>query len=264
MALTPVLVDLDASNIETLPCCGISNPDHNGRRLKNCWLKGCLKKRLRAKVLVAPDGRACGYIEYVPGEYAWRGVDARGYMFIHCVWIHRREYQRRGFARRMLQACIADTVRVGMNGVAVVARDGPWMAGPALFLANGFEFVEAAPPDYQLLVRKFETPVADPKFKGDWEKKAARYGPGLTIVRSSQCPYGVKFAAEIAEAAEREYGITPKIVELKSHRQAQNAPTPHAVFSLIYDGRVVADHQISRTRFRNIMRKLRQSNLGHR
>jgi hypothetical protein len=54
--------------------------------------------------------------------------------------------------------------------------------------------------------------------------------------------------------------MKPRIVELKTHRQAQNAPTPYAVFSVIYDGRVVADHQISRTRFRNIMGKLRKPN----
>ena len=38
---------------------------------------------------------------------------------------------------------------------------------------------------------------------------------------------------------------------------AQNAPTPYAVFAVIYDGRLLADHQISRARFRNIMNKLR-------
>jgi hypothetical protein len=80
-----------------------------------------------------------------------------------------------------------------------------------------------------------------PKFKGQWEKKAARYRHGLTIVASSQCPYAVKFAGEIAETAEREYEVTPRIVEFQSYRQAQSAPTPYAVFSVIYNGRVVAD-----------------------
>lgn len=256
----PMMVDLDASNVESLPCCGISNPDHEGRRLKNCWLTGYLKKGLRGKVLMAADNRACGYIEYVPGEYAWRGVDASGYMFVHCIWIHRREYQGRGNAGRLLKACIEDAERAGMKGVAVVARDGPFLAGPALFLAHGFEVVDTAPPDFQLLVRKFEASADGPKFKGDWERKAARYGRGLTIVRSSQCPYAAKFAGEIGDTAQQEYGMKPRIVELKTHRQAQNAPTPYAVFSVIYDGRVVADHQISRTRFRNIMGKLRKPN----
>jgi L-amino acid N-acyltransferase YncA len=252
----PVMADLDASNVESLPCCGISSPDHEGRRAKNRWLAGCWKHGLRGKVLIAPDQRPCGYMEYVPGEYAWRGVDAAGYMFVHCLWIYRREHQHRGFAGQLLEACVKDARRSGMKGVATITREGPWMAGPALFQRHGFTLVDTAPPDLDLLVLKFDASAEPPKFKGDWEKKAARYGPGLTIISSGQCPYVTKFAGEIAEAAQREYGIAPRLVELKSPSQAQDAPTPYAVFSLVYNGRVVADHQISRTRFRNIMRKL--------
>jgi hypothetical protein len=45
------------------------------------------------------------------------------------------------------------------------------------------------------------------------------------------------------------------VVDLESWSDAQNAPTPYAIFALIYNGRLLADHQISRTRFRNIMNK---------
>ena len=58
-----MLVDLDASNIETLASCGISNPAHEGRRRKNCWVVSSWEKGVRAKALVTPDKRACGYIE---------------------------------------------------------------------------------------------------------------------------------------------------------------------------------------------------------
>jgi hypothetical protein len=43
------------------------------------------------------------------------------------------------------------------------------------------------------------------------------------------------------------------VVDLESWSDAQNAPTFYAVFALIHNGRLLADHQISRTRFRNIM-----------
>jgi hypothetical protein len=252
----PVLVDLDQANLATLPCCGVQNPAHEGRRRKNCWLSTYLKKGLRAKVALTPDNRPCGYIESVPGEYCWRGVDASGYLFIHCVWTFYKRNQGKGLASSMVQACVEDARERAMSGVAVVAREGPWMAGPRLFLANGFEVVDTTPPDYQLLVRKLDPDAANPRFKGDWEKKLARYGRGLTLIRSNQCPHIAKFADEIARAAVDEYGIQPRIVELRSHRDAQNAPTPYAVFALIHDGRVLADHQISRTRFRNIMNKI--------
>jgi len=67
--------------------------------------------------------------------------------------------------------------------------------------------------------------------------------------------YIAKFAADIIETAEKEYHIRPTLVDLESWSDAQAAPTPYAVFALIYGGRLLADHQISRTRFRNIMDK---------
>jgi ribosomal protein S18 acetylase RimI-like enzyme len=256
MTRSPLLMDITAENFDTLPCCGVKNLDHEGRRSKNRWLKANFKKGLRAKVLVTPDNRQCGYIEYLPGEYAWRGVDAAGYMFIHCVWTFFKQYQHRGWASRMVQACLEDSKKAGMNGAVVVARQGPWLANSALFLKNGFEVVDTAPPDYQLLVRKLNPSAASPAFKGEWEKKLSRYRRGLTIIRSNQCPHIAKFAGEIIQAAKEDYGLKPRIVELKSHRDAQNAPTPYAVFAIIYNGCLLADHQISRTRFHNIMKKL--------
>lgn len=252
----PVLVDLDPASIETSSCCGIKNAAHEGRCNKVRWLKAQFKKGLRAKLLVTPDNRQCGYIEYLPGEYAWRGVEARGYMFIHCVWIFFRQHQHRGLGAMMIQACLDDAAQAGMTGVAVVARERPWLAGPSLFLANGFELVDTAPPDYQLLVGKLNKSAANPAFKTGWEDRLKKYSRDLTIVRSAQCPHIAKFAGEIAQAAERDYKIKPRIVEIKSHREAQNAPTPYAVFAVLHDGRILADHQISLTRFRNIMRNL--------
>jgi len=228
---------------------------HPGREQKHCWLQANAKFGLRAKVLLASDGQPGGYIEYLPGEFAWRGVEAGGFMFIHCIWVFAKRNLRKGCGRVMVEACLDDARNAGMRGVAVMVRDGPWLADRHLFLTNGFETVDTASPDYELLVRKFDRSAANPAFKKGWDQKLAQYGRGLTIIRSSQCPHITKFAAEIAKTAEHEYHIEPRLVELTSWSDAQNAPTPYAIFSVIYNGRLLADHQISRTRFRNIMRK---------
>ena len=256
MMREPSLVAMDATNFDALPCCGIKSPTHPGRQQKSCWLQANARFRLRAKTLVAPDGEPAGYLEYLPGEFAWRGVEAAGYMFIHCIWIYSKRHQRKGWGNFMIEACLNDAESAGMSGVAAMVRDGPWLADRRLFMANGFEAVDTAPPDYQLLVRKFDSSAGNPAFKKDWDQRLARYGRGLTILRSSQCPHIAKFAADIAEAAEEDYRIVPTVVDLESWQDAQNAPTPYAVFSLIYNGRLLADHQISQTRFRNIMGKL--------
>jgi len=250
------LIAVDATTFDALPCCGIKSRTHVGRQQKSCWLQRNAKFGLRAKTLLAPDGQPAGYVEYLPGEFAWRGVDAAGYMFIHCIWIYAKQYQRKGWGRFMIEACLNDAKSAGMRGVAVMVRDGPWLADRRLFLANAFEPVDTAPPDYQLLVLKFKRTAANPAFRKGWDEKLARYGHGLTIIRSNQCPHIAKFASDIAQSAAEDYGINPTVVDVASCQDAQNAPTPYAVFSLIYDGRLLADHQISRTRFRNIMRHL--------
>ena len=251
----PRLIDVDAANFDALPCCGIKNPEHPGRQEKRCWLETNAEFGVRAKMLLTPRGEPCGYIEYMPGESAWRGVDAAGFLFIQCIWIPTR-HQGKGCGRSLVTACLDDAKKAGRRGVAVMVRQGPWMAGRRLFVANGFQAVDAAPPDYELLVRKFNKRAPDPAFRGDWERKVRQYGEGLTLVRAKQCPYIAKFVTEIAETAEKQYHTKLHVIDLQSARDAQNAPTPYAAFSLIYEGKLLADHPISRTRFRNIMNKL--------
>lgn len=250
------LVDVNAANFDLFPCCGIKNPNHRGRKQKQCWLQANCNFGLRARASLTPDGRQVGYIEYLPGEFAWRGVDAAGYMFVHCVWVHSRQHHGKGMGRAMIEDCIEEARKASMNGVAVMVRDGPWMADRRLFLSNGFELADTAPPDYELLVYKIQRGASNPVFRKSWDQAPYEYRSGLTIVRSSQCPHIDKFATDIEVMAEREFGLRTNMVELQSCLEAQNAPTPYAVFALLYDGRVIADHQISATRFRNIMNKL--------
>ena len=252
---SPRLIDVDAANFDTLPCCGIKSQDHRGRQEKRCWLEAHAESGVRARMLVTASGEACGYIESMPGECAWRGVDAAGYLFIQCIWIPAK-YKGKGYGRLLVKACLDEAKKEGRRGVAVMVREGPWMADRRLFVANGFQAVDTAPPDCELLARKFNNRVPDPGFRGNWDEKVKQYGEGLTLVRAKQCPHMTKFVTEIGETAEKQYHTKLHVMDLQSAREAQNAPTPYAVFSLIYDGKLLADHPISRTRFRNIMNKL--------
>ena len=87
-------------------------------------------------------------------------------------------------------------------------------------------------------MKKFDKNAPTPKFKEDWDGRLSQYGEGLTIIRTDQCPYSVKNVREISETAETTYGIKPDIIDL------------------IYDGKAIAHHPISKTRFTNIMNKI--------
>jgi len=250
------VIEVTKNNLHESPICGIKNTEHQGRIRKTNWLKTYLKKGLKAKVLLTEKNIQFGYIEYLPGQYAWRGVEADGYMFIHCLWTYFKKYQRKGYGRLLINACIDDAKKAKAKGVAVVARKRPWLADSSIYLKNGFQVVDTAPPDYELLVKKFNKSAPNPKFKDNWNKKLKKYGKGLTIIRANQCPHTIRFADKIADMARKTYKLKPQIVELGTYRQAQNAPTPYAVFAVIYNGRLLADHQISSSRFRNIMKKI--------
>jgi len=88
------------------------------------------------------------------------------------------------------------------------------------------------------------------------EERSSQYDKGLTVIRADQCPYTVKNVKEISETAEKEYGIKPNIIDLKNCEEAQNSPCPFGTFCIVYNGKVIADHPISKTRFTNIMNKI--------
>lgn len=93
-----------------------------------------------------------------------------------------------------------------------------------------------------------------PKFKGDWEKRLSKYGSGLTIIYSGQCPYIAESVKTILETS-KELGISTNLIELKTPKEAQNAPSAYGVFNLVHNGKFLAYQPISKKRFLNIMNK---------
>jgi hypothetical protein len=127
------------------------------------------------------------------------------------------------------------------------------MSGKAFFEKNGFHVIDQAPPDFDLVVKKFDDQVPDPKFIRNWEKPAFRFEKGLFIIKADQCPYTVKNVKEICDTASARYGIKPEVIILQDHREAQTAPNPFGTFSIVFNNRVIAHHPISNKRFMNIM-----------
>jgi len=203
------------------------------------------------QIYLEKGGKANSFIEYVPGENAWRAVDSKDYMFIHCIWTTPNKIKGKGYASLLVKECIKDAEKQGKNGVAVVTSDGPFMASKDLFLKNGFKTVDTAKPSYDLMIKTLKKGTL-PKFK-DWEKQLAKYD-GLNIVYSNQCPWVARFINEIGDIVKKN-DLKLKITELKNAKEAQKAPSPYSVFNLIYNGEILVDHYISTTRFKNILNK---------
>jgi GNAT superfamily N-acetyltransferase len=251
------IIDTNADNILEYGVCGYKNIKKEGFPEKIEWLKDRFPEGMKIKTLYSYEDGNQGMIEYIPGEYCWRPVEASRYMFIHCIFVgFKRAYKGRGYGSLLMDECLKDAEKENMHGVAVVTRKGPFMAGKEMFVKNGFEIVDKASPDFELLVKKFHQKAPSPKFKGDWGKRLSQYSKGLTIIRADQCPYTVKNVREICKTAEQEYNIKPNTIELKNCQDAQKSPCPFGTFCIVYNGKVVAETPISNTRFKNIMNKI--------
>ena len=245
------VVDTDARTIEEHGLCGCKGPSHEGRSRKLAWLRQRFAEGLRYKVLRSDDDRDLGMIEYMPGEHAWRPIEAPGYLVVHCIMVHSKSHQKQGYGRMLLQACLDDAEESGALGVAAVTSLGTWMACSNVFLSNGFEVVDSAPPSFELVVKKLRA-APDPRLVGGWQERAREFGDGVTLVRCDQCPYTARPTREIVEAAAKR-GIAARVVEILNAEQARQAPSAYGIFNVILDGTVVADHPISRRRFTNIL-----------
>jgi len=251
------IIDTNSDNILKYGVCGYKDIKKAGYLEKIGWLKDRYKEGMKIKILRTENDGTQGMIEYVPGKYCWRPVEASGYMFIHCIFVgFKRVYKDKGYASILLDECLKDAKKEKMYGVAVVARKGPFMAGKELFIKNGFKVVDTSPPDFELLVYIFDSNASIPKFKVDLDKRQSQYNKGITIVRADQCPYTVKNVKEISETADKTFGIKPNIVNLKNFKEAQDSPCAFGTFCILYDGKVISHHPISKTRFTNIMNKI--------
>lgn len=246
-------VILEKVGPENLPVCGIgciTNQNHEGLNRKVGWLQERFAEGLRFLLFHDGKGKSLAFLEYVPGEYAWRPVNAKGWLFVHCLWVYPKGQAVGGLGSRLIQTCVKEARQVGARGVAAMVSAGPWIAGKEVFLKNGF--VQMAERDrFQLVVHRLKKGPA-PRFRDispKWRKHR-----GLHIVYASQCPYLHKSADDVSAMA-GEHGLEAKVTVLRSAREAQDGPSYYGVFSLLWNGRLLSDHYVSRGRFRNMLKK---------
>jgi GNAT superfamily N-acetyltransferase len=233
--------------------CGIgclTNRKNHGFQRKVEWLRRRFAEGLQFLLFRDGEGRPLGFLEYVPGECAWRPVDASGWLFVHCLWVYPRGQRIGGLGSRLIEACLKEARRTGAIGVAAMVSDGPWMASKEVFLKNGFRAVGAT-GRFQLVTRHLrEGP--EPRFR-KISGSATKYR-GLHVVYCPQCPMLPKSVKGLSEVA-ADHGLRLKVTVLKNAREAQNAPSYYGVFSLLWNGRLLSDHYVSKTRFKNLLRQ---------
>jgi len=233
--------------------CGIgclSNPEHPGYQSKVGWLRQTFDEGVRLLMFRDGEGKTLGFLEYVPGEFAWRPVQAAGWLFVHCLWVYPRGQKIKGLGSRLLQACVDEARRQKAFGVAALVSDGPFMAGKEVFLKNGFQVIDER-DRFQLVIYQLAS-GPEPRFR-ELQGSASVF-PGLHIIYCAQFPMLPKSAADLLEMAAAN-GLKCKVTVLKTALEAQNAPCYSGVFGLLWKGRLLSDHYVSKGRFKNLLTK---------
>lgn len=232
--------------------CGIgclTGKSHPGYQAKVEWLEKRFAEGLRFLLYRDAGGKPLAFLEYVPGEHAWRPVQAQGWLFAHCLWVYPRGQKVGGLGTGLVQAFVSEARQANATGAAAMVSDGPWMAGKDVFLRNGFERVAEA-DRFELVAHRIAEGPA-PRF-GDVSANLERY-QGLNLVYSNQCPMLPKSVEALVEiAADRGLELTVHVLD--SPAAAQRAPSYYGVFNLVWNGRLLADHYVSGGRFKNILK----------
>jgi GNAT superfamily N-acetyltransferase len=234
------ILDVNETNVDSRGFfCYMSKKKSIGYQRKLAWLEDRFAEGLRIKILELPDR---GFIEYIPGEYAWRTVDAKGYMFIHCLWVVGKS-KGKGFATALLNECVRDAKQAKMKGVAMMTSERNWLVSKHLLEKQGFECVDQAQPSFSLMVKRFGK-AKPPSFINNQAAIQRRFGTGLTVVRSDQCPYIEDATTTVLEVAKRA-NIKSRVVDLESADQVrQLSPSPYGVFGIVLDGQLISYHYL--------------------
>jgi len=120
------MITVNADNLDKQGFfCYMSKRKTPGYQQKHDWLAARFAEGLKIHMIHEIGGRTVGFIEYIPGEYAWRAVHASGYLLIHCLWVVGKG-KGKGYGAYLIQTCLDDARAQGKHGVVTVATERVW------------------------------------------------------------------------------------------------------------------------------------------
>jgi ribosomal protein S18 acetylase RimI-like enzyme len=237
------IIDVNEQNLEEYGLfCKQSQKKEVGYQNKIIWIKERFKEGMKYKLLKVKEGKRWsfrGFIEVIPGEFNWRGINADGYMVIHCIWVVGR-HKNKGYASELLELSINDAKEADMYGVVgMSAEKGGWLPKKRFYEKNGFERVDEYPPHFGLYVKFLSDDAPKPKFHEISEGKMKTYGEGITILYSDQCPYIPIVVDDVKQFAENS-NVSFQAIKLDTAKEAQLNVHPYGTYCIIYNGELLS------------------------
>lgn len=244
------IIDVTSDNVADAGFYCIKDKKAAGYHAKLEWFQSQINAGLEIKIALNSDGKQVGFIEYVPSELVWRPIRATNFLIIQCIAVIAKDSRDKGIGTSLIKQCEIDARAEGKSGICAFSSNGPWIANKSLFEKNNF-VIEDRLDRFELMVKYFNNNCDKPKII-DWTAEQKNY-TGWHLIYSNQCPWHTKSVTDLTHSAINN-NIVLNITKLISPEEAQNAPTGFGTFALIKDGKLLADHYISKTRFENILR----------
>lgn len=234
---------LTSENVETEHlCCAIADKKHQaGVAAKRQWLKdriaeGHVFRKLNEKGKV--------FVEYAPLETAWVPVQGDNYLYVYCLWVA-GSFKGKGYAKSLIEYCIKDAKEKEKSGVCVLSskKKRPFLSDKKFFLKYGFEVVDTAKDEYELLALSFdgEKPCFSESVKGmEISEKE------LTIYYGLQCPYIPNCIEQVKDYCARN-GIPLNLVAIDTLEKAKSLPCIFNNWAVFYNGKFETNHLLNET-----------------
>lgn len=203
-------------------CCAISsNKDIQVMSKKN-WLNDRLDEGL---VFLKGNVRGKCFIEYIPAEYAWIPIEAKGYMYIDCLWVSGK-FKGQGYSNLLLDACIKDSKENGKKGLVVLSskKKMGFLSDSKYMGYKGFQTADIAEPYFELMYLPFEKGAELPHFRYTVHEHEAM-PKGFVLYYTNQCPFTAKYVP-ILENMAKTRNVVFQSVHVQTREDAQNAPSP--------------------------------------
>lgn len=235
------IIDINEESIDEMELfCKKTKKKLAGYQNKVKWIKERFKEGLKYKLFIVKEGNketSRGMIEYIPGEYNWRGIHADGWMVIHCLWVVGK-HKEKGYGSQLIELALKDAKEAGLYGVVgMTAEKGGWLPKKSLYEKLGFEMIDESEPHFRLYAKAFSDNAPKPKFFPISKEKLKKYDSGVTIFYSDQCPYVVDLVDEVKDMPK---GDKIEVIKLENCKQAQeNGIYPYGSYCVICNGETV-------------------------
>ncbi|MEG0913748.1 MAG: GNAT family N-acetyltransferase [Oscillospiraceae bacterium] len=236
-------INLNTENIESEHiCCAIADKKHQaGVSVKKEWLKERISE---GHVFRKLDEKGKVFIEYAPLETAWVPIHGENYMYIYCLWVS-GSFTGKGYAKSLIEYCINDAKEKGKSGVCILTskKKKPFLSDKKFLLKYGFEVVDTAGSEYELLALSFDG--QQPCF-AESVKKMKISSKELTIYYGLQCPYIPNCIEQVQEYCSKN-NIPLNLIAVDTLEKSKNLPCIFNNWAVFYNGEFETNHLLNET-----------------